>query len=404
MKQYLMKKMSRVILCFAMTSCSLTELGSVQKDEYNGVWTGPSISPPSTSKKVTYITAFNYPQSYDWAADPERGTVKCSLVVFREGKPILKVPVGDEYKVSPDPDMHRVIDGHLYTDYSTDEITLIKKDGKPLIEYPAPEMICDFNVVNGDVHTLGHSRSGQGFSYRINGASVLERDSGYSFEKIFVDDTTTSIAFSEQIAASSGIVERYYIMSNSKVSQVALRDDIKKVWDVAIYDGKVIYLASLTGVSAPVLVSKTGMMALSMPSSLTLVSCRMNVLSEGIFVEGVLTDGKQVQSVLWDAKSSYTLFQKGLTFSAICQGDDVVHCTLNPASGAGAGLIYRGGETLSMPLGYSCMSRNAMDFSSGLLSVGLSSLNGGKPVLWVDGQTNELDINGYISSITSWDK
>jgi hypothetical protein len=50
------------------------------------------------------------------------------------------------------------------------------------------------------------------------------------------------------------------------------------------------------------------------------------------------------------------------------------------------------------------MSRNAMNFSSGLLSVGLSSLNGGKPVLWVDGQTNELDINGYISSITSWDK
>lgn len=392
-----------MILCFAMTSCSLTELGSVQKDEYNGVWTGPSISPPSTSKKVTYITAFNYPQNYDWAADPERGTVKCSLVVFREGTPILKVPVGDEYKVSPDPDMHRVIDGHLYTDYSTDEITLIKKDGKPLIEYPAPEMICDFNVVNGNVHTLGHSRSGQGFSYRINGRAVLERDSGYSFEKIFVDDTTTSIAFSEQIASSGGIVERYYIMSNSKVSQVALRDDIKKVWDVAVYDGKVIYLASLTGVSAPVLVSKTGMMALSMPSSLILVSCRMNVLSEGIFVEGVLTDGKQVQSVLWDAKSSYTLFQKGLTFSAICQGDDVVHCTLNPASGAGAGLIYRGGETLSMPLGYSCISRNAMDFSSGLLSVGLSSLNGGKPVLWVDGQTKELDINGYISSITSWD-
>ena len=375
----------------------------MQKDEYNGVWTGPSISPPSTSKKVTYITAFNYPQNYDWAADPERGTVKCSLVVFREGTPILKVPVGDEYKVSPDPDMHRVIDGHLYTDYSTDEITLIKKDGKPLIEYPAPEMICDFNVVNGNVHTLGHSRSGQGFSYRINGRAVLERDSGYSFEKIFVDDTTTSIAFSEQIASSGGIVERYYIMSNSKVSQVALRDDIKKVWDVAVYDGKVIYLASLTGVSAPVLVSKTGMMALSMPSSLILVSCRMNVLSEGIFVEGVLTDGKQVQSVLWDAKSSYTLFQKGLTFSAICQGDDVVHCTLNPASGAGAGLIYRGGETLSMPLGYSCISRNAMDFSSGLLSVGLSSLNGGKPVLWVDGQTKELDINGYISSITSWD-
>ena len=404
MKQYLKKLMPGVIFCFAMASCSLKELGTVQKDDNNGVWTGPSISPPSTSKRVTYVSAFNYPQDYDWMADPERGEVKCSLVVFREGVPILKVPVGDEYKVGPDPDMHRIIDGHLYTDYSTDELTIIKKDGKPLIEYDAAEMICDFKVQGEEVHTLGHSRSGRGFSYRINGISVLERESGYSFERICVDDTLVSVAFAEQILSTEGSIERYYVWNSGKVSQVALRDDVKKVWDVATYEGKVIYLASLTGIPSPVLVSQNGMLALSMPTSLSLVSCRMNVLSNGVFVEGVLTDGKQVQSVLWGTDARYTLFHKGLTFSALCKGDDVVHCTLNPASEAGAGLIYRGGETFAMPLGYSCMSRNAMDFSSGLLSVGLSSLNGGKPVLWVDGQTKELDINGYISSITSGEK
>ena len=403
MKQYLKNLMPGVIFCFAMASCSLKELGIVQKDDNNGVWTGPSISPPSTSKRVTYISAFNYPQDYDWMADPERGEVKCSLVVFREGLPILKVPVGDEYKVGPDPDMHRIIDGHLYTDYSTDEQTIIKKDGKPLIEYSVPEMICDFKVFGEDVHTLGHSRSGRGFSYRINGVPVLERESGYSFERICVDDSIASIAFSEQILSSDGAIERYYVLSDGKVFQVAVREDVKKVWDVAIYGGKVAYLASLTGVSAPVMVSQNGMMALSMPPSLSLVSCKMNVLADGIFVEGVLTDGKQVQSVLWGADAWYTLFQKGLTFSALCKGDNVVHCTLNPASGMGAGLIYRGGETLTMPLGYSCMSRDAIDFSSGLLTIGLSSLHGGKPVLWVDGQTKELDVNGYISSITSWE-
>ena len=401
MKQDLMKMMLGVTICFTMASCSLTELGTTQKDDSNGVWTGPSISPPSSSKSITYVSAFNYPQDYDWKADPDRGAVKCSLVVFREGVPMLKVPVGNEYMVGPDPDMHRLIGGHLYTDYSTDEMTIIKKDGKLLVEYPRAEMICDFQVVNEDVHTLGHSRSGKGFSYRINGKAVLERDSGYTFERISIEDTMACIAFSEKIISSTGTIERYYVLSNGKVSQVALRDDIKKVWDVATYGGEVVYLASLTGVSAPVLVSKNGMMALSMPSSLTLVSCRMNVLPDGIFVEGVLTDGNQVQSVLWNADSRYTLFQKGLTFSAMCKGDDVVHCTLNPASGAGAGLIYRGGETLAMPLGYACMSRSAMDFSSGMLSVGLSSMIGGKPILWVDGQTKELDVNGYISSISS---
>lgn len=401
MKRLLMKIMLGVVFCFAMMSCSLTELGIAQNDEYDGVWTGPSVSPPTSSESVTYVSAFDYPLGYDWRADPDRGVVKCSLIVYKEGVPILKVPVGDKYCVSPDPDMHRIIDGHLYTDYSTDASTIIKKDGKQLTEYPCPEMISDFQVINGQVHTLGHSRRGAGFAYRINGEPVLERDSGYSFERIFIEDSTVFIPFSEQIFSSNGAIERYYVWSNGKVSQVALRDDVKKVWDVAICDGEVMCLASLVGVSAPVIITDSGMMALSMPSSLQLLSCRMNVLSDAIYVEGILTDGKQVQSVLWDPDLWYTLFQKGLTFSAICKGDGSLHCTLNPASGVDTGLIYRCGETLAMPRGYACMSRNAMDFSSGMLSIGLSSESGGKPVLWVDGQTKELDVNGYISSVVS---
>ena len=84
MKQNLMKMMLGVTICFTMASCSLTELGTTQKDDYNGVWTGPSISPPASSKSITYVSAFNYPRDYDWIADPDRGAVKCSLVVFRE--------------------------------------------------------------------------------------------------------------------------------------------------------------------------------------------------------------------------------------------------------------------------------------------------------------------------------
>ena len=401
MKQYLKKLMPGVIFCFAMASCSLKELGTVQKDDYNGVWTGPSISPPAISKSVTYISAFNYPQDYDWMSDPERGAVKCSLVVFRDGLPILKVPVGDEYRVGPDPDMHRIIDGHLYTDYSTESMTIIKRDGKPLIEYSEPEMMCDFKVLGGNVHTLGHSRLGQGFSYRINGRVILERDSGRSFERLFVQDSTVSLAFTEQIKSADGILERYYVMVGGKVAQVALRDDVKKVWDIVVHGVDVLYLASVTGVSSPVMVSGTQMTALSIPSSMSLVSCKINMLDKGFCVEGVLSNCKRLQCALWDMNGKYSLFPQGLTFSAFCSDEHALHCTLNPASETGAGLIYRSGETLDMPLGYSCLGRSAMDFSSGMLSVGLSSTLGGKPLLWTDGQTKELDVNGYISCVAS---
>ena len=401
MKQKLWYVGMGIVVCFATLSCGITELYPAGDDDGNGVWNGPSVAPAPSLQAVTYVSAFDYPDGYDWRSDPERGEVRCSLVVFREGLPILKVPVGYDYCVGPDPDMHRIIDGHLYTDYSTGGETIIKRDGKLLLIYPTAEMICDFKVRGDEIHTLGHSRSGKGFSYRVNGETRLERTVGYTFERIIFEDTTTVVAFAEPIVSSSGTIERYYVMRGGKVSQVALREDVKKVWDVAVYNGEVCYLASLTGVVAPVLVTSQGVVTLSMPTTHSVVSCRMNILQQGVCVEGVLSSGKTVQSVLWGVNRQYTMFPKGMIFSAVCQGEDGLHCTINSATGVGAGLIYRGGESLNIPPGYACMSRYAMDFVSGMLSVGLSSPDGGKPALWVDGKLKELDINGYISCVAS---
>ena len=389
------------VVCFAVQSCGITELYKVDGDDKNGVWNGPAADPSPMSPSLTFVSAFDYPDGYDWRSDPDRGHVKCSLVVFREGLPVLKVPVGNEYSVSPDPDMHRIIDGHLYTDFSDGTETLLKKNGKPVLSYPGAEMICDMKVKGSDIYTLGHSRTGQGFALRLNGSVLLSREAGYTFERILIEDTEVSVAFAEPIVSSSGTVERYYVMRGGKVTQVALRDDIKQVWDVAVYGEEIYYLASLTGVQAPVLVSSQGMTTLQMPSSMRVVSCRMNILEGGICVEGVLADGNQVQSVLWGTDFQYSLFPKGMTFSALCFGEDGLHCTMNPASGMGAGLIFRGGESLEIPAGYACMSRSAMDFASGMLTVGLSSLKGEAPALWVDGRLKNLDINGYISCVTS---
>jgi hypothetical protein len=317
--------------------------------------------------------------------------------VIKEGRKFF----GNKYNVSPDPDMHRVVDGHLYTDFSTSSETIIKKDGKPLITYQKPEMICDFLVHGDDVHTLGHSRTGGGFSYRINGVVVLERSNGYTFERLAIQDTTVSFAFVEPITSADGIMERYYVMREGKVSQTALRDDIRKVWDIVIFNGRTYCLASLVGLSAPVLVSDGGLTALPMPSSMSLLSCRMIVMTSGICVEGIFSDGNSIMTILWNQDLSYRCFPKDRTFSAVSYNNDVVHCAINPTSRGGAGLIYRGDESYTMPMSYACMSRDAIDFSSGMLSVGLSSLDGAKPVLWVDGQIDTLDVNGFISSIIS---
>ena len=123
------------VVCFAVQSCGITELYKIDGDDKNGVWNGPAANPSPTYQTITYVSAFDYPDGYDWQSDPDRGHVRCSLVVFREGVPVLKVPVGNEYNVSPDPDMHRILDGQLYTDFSEGSETMLKKNGKPVLSY-----------------------------------------------------------------------------------------------------------------------------------------------------------------------------------------------------------------------------------------------------------------------------
>ena len=121
----------------AVMSCGLTEVGEPVRRPGGEVWTGPGVNVGNDDpdRTICYVTLMSYPDGYDWRADREKGSVKCSLIVLANGLPMMKVPVGDEYETSSDPDMHRMIDGHLYTDYSTDSETVIKKDGRQLFRY-----------------------------------------------------------------------------------------------------------------------------------------------------------------------------------------------------------------------------------------------------------------------------
>ena len=162
----------------AVSSCGIHEIGGEGGDSSSGsIWGGPVAGQSGTGvlKPVCYMTALDYQKGYDWRSDQARESVRCSLVVYADGVPIMKIPVGDAYQTSSDPDMHRIIGGHLYTDYSTDTETIIKRNGQELFRYRAREVLCGMKVIDNDVYTLGQSRDGDGFSYRKNGVVMVER-------------------------------------------------------------------------------------------------------------------------------------------------------------------------------------------------------------------------------------
>ena len=390
-------------------SCGLEEIGG-EPDGSGNVWFGPGNimngggSGPGVGKKVWYAVGVDYPQDYDWRSDIQKGSVKCSLVVFANGVPMMKIPVGEEYEVSADPDMHRMVGNSLYTDYSTIDGTVMKKNGEQLFRYAGREMIADMLVDGDDVYTLGQCRDGDGFAFRKNGVALLERSSGYAFPRIQKNEAGCCFAFCETIDSGKDAQERYFHYSGGNVSQVAVREDVKKVWDVMIYEGQVCYLASMVGISAPVLAAGGEMMTLGLPAGSEVVSCRF-VYDGGLYMEGVISQkGKALFSGLWKETRLVKMFPSGYTVAAMCAGEDDVCCVLNSPEASSQGMIYRCGESLVMPEGYMSMGGRSLVMIDGILYVGLtagkSSEAGSGAAVWADNEMKPLKINGFISHVS----
>ena len=130
-------------------------------------------------QRTVWASGVDFPPGYDWQRDTAYGTVDAHLVLFRDGAPVITVQTGERWHVSTDTDMHRIVQGHLYTDYSSAEATWIGRDGTELFHYEGREMMAGFLVREESVWTLGLDRSdGQGLSLRRDGKVVFEDPDG----------------------------------------------------------------------------------------------------------------------------------------------------------------------------------------------------------------------------------
>lgn len=397
----------RVILFLAavgaVLSCSLKEIGvdSSWGSTSGGIWGGPLPDTGQEIKRVCYVTALDYQKGYDWRADRERETVKCSLVVYADGVPVMKVPVGSQYQVSADADTHRILDGHLYTDYSTDLETVIKKDGKEIFRYAGRESLCGFEVHDKDVYTLGQNRDGDGFTLRKNGEVLMERQMSAVLSPMRSWEDSLSFIYLDRISSTDGDIDRYYAVRNGKASQMAVREDIIKVWDSVCFAQDLVYIASIIGVSNPVLFTSSGMFAIPLPAGAKLVSASFVCRDENLqntAVEVIYRLDSGIYTAIWCDGYVQTWLDRGMTLSSCCIADGGMCYTSNPTS-SGAGIIYRCGERFPMPEGYCSIGESTVAMVNGIMCAGLSSLKGERPILWKDGKLDTLKVNGYISSV-----
>ena len=361
----------------------------------NGVWRGPSYGKYYSDD--CYAAGFDYPAGYDWRADSKNGAVKCSLVMFADGIPVLKIPVGDAYEVSFDSSRHRVLSGCMYTDYTDGRTTVIKKDGIELIRYEGAEEVVSMIADGYDVHSLSVPCDSSGFVYRVNGTAVVERTGGVLESALTLSDGKVAFCFSQKSMSASGSSVRYYKVVDGKVTYVELDDDIETVLDVCMCEGKFCMMAITGDSTLPVLIRDGMRRTIPYLMIADMVSCKF-VESESICIRFRYRQSYSgnISEHLWFGDNSWKRFDDSYLLSAVAVCDGICHAVANP-TGDRWGMIYSGDDEYLMPEDYYMYGENCVAFRNNGLYVGLSSRSGCFPVIWTCDGLDTLDINGPLT-------
>lgn len=389
-----------ILTAAALGGCiGITEISVPGKDD-DDIWTGPGLNISESEGPVCYATGFDYPEEYDWKKGGETGSVRCSLVVFADGVPMLKLAAGEGHEVSTDPDMHHLIDGHLYTEFCTEGNTVLRKDGKAFLKYEGRESIRCMVIDEDDTYTLGVPHEGEGFSYRKNGEIILERRSGWIYERLYIDDGRVCFAFCQQVATPDGLSERHYMVRDGRISLVTFPDETSKVWDMMSHQGHTYALTSSGPWNSVEIVSDKDSRLVRLPADAEMVTCRLFAAGDDICIEGMYVhDGKEMSCGIWVEGEEYMIFETGQSISAVCASEDEICCVLNPSDDM-AGTIFKSGKIFTMPSRYACTGNTPMALNEGNLYVGLTSVEGSRPMIWKNGRSDTLRLNGPLCTLS----
>lgn len=368
---------------------------------------------------AVFVTAVEFYGSYYWQRDTAGESEPFRICVYRNMEKILAVQGGPGTIVSYEPDMHRYVGGHLYTDFSSAGETVIGMDGQELFRYKGREMMCGFIVSDGKVYTLGQNRSGPGVTLRCDGETIFSDPDGYAIGNITeqyrpggaLHEDGGNMYFSYNVPPKGVTGKRaaVYLVENGSSVELNPPAEIQNVSDVRVADGTV-YVCGNT-------VSRNSHVVLSDGKNVNQFQVGMGYQFAG---GRVLWTGKEMYvkadcstdmwknscAVMWDMSKMaygpsntqriYGFYVDGAGGYAsagidLRTGNTFVLNVRNDVSTAGCALSGR----------YDMMSPGCAAMLGGNFYVGLTPHGKGeKPVLVKNGTPTELKINGFISSVS----
>lgn len=373
---------------------------------------------PKGADTVVFVSAVEFSKSYHWQRDTSGEAEHCNVVLFADGVRVLDIPAGQGTMISREADMVRVCDGHLYTDYSLPDCTVICKDGREIFRYDGRETIRGFLVNEKGVYTLGQNRSGDGFSYRLNGEVLYSSDSGevigtesnssYPGGALYEDSGYQYFSYTKILDSPTGRYVACWNVQDGVAAQLNLDINIANVLDVRVISGVIHVAAELSQPNmSPVLY--IGDRAISM--AMTGYGCRIGnsriMNSEGFVCLKtdftfdrwktvgsalLLQNGEQYVSRQGERAVDYYADKQGYAYVSV-PGADCLAKIIRSEYGSRRDVQTTGGR-------YSMMSGRCATLFDNVFYVGLSPCDqGGYPILYKDSQVDTIRINGYITSV-----
>lgn len=411
-------KKTKAILIFAVLTaaagCSLFEEKQMLETKRSDADKGYKKDPVETVRhdSTVYVTGIEYPEGYKWQKDTAYGKVERHLVVFANGKRILRLPVGEEHRLSPDPDMHRIVDGHLYSDFSTEDKTYVARDGETLFSFSGREMMCGFLVRKDTVYTLGRNRSGKGLSLRKNGEVLFKSDEGvpvgdtydsaYPTGALYEDNGTLCFAYYIKYKSAYGDYRDWYVYRNGRAEELKLHSDVKEVFDARVHGGEICVVTTMERVEAqPVLFvgDERYVMGYSgawgvrnfkiVPGGTTLAVKGETLYNRGRSVCCSLLRLNGESTYLDEYARVYDFYLDGEDWGYVMSRyDDLIAC-----------FCHNGKKTICE--GYMhLMSIHCATLFEGEMYAALTPFREGiNPSIWKDGDEKELQFNGCLTGI-----
>ncbi len=406
----------------AAGSCGIQELGEIVPQPPVPDY----IEDAGNSRTVTVVTGVEYPGGYDWngwnaGSAAESGSP--SLVVFRDGERVLEIPVSAEGMVSEDIDMHRYVEGHLYTDFCTDGETVISRNGVELFRYSGRERIVFLAVSDGHVLTLGESRDGQGFSSRSDGTPLFLGLNGTVFQNAGLSPSgELRFFYRERVNSTAGYQWQYYAVTGAENVRVELPSNVSDVYGLAFPRVR----TAPAGKMGARAVKKEGIVALcrwknedGLPST-GIVYCvdgSYSALSNQFLFN--ITGGTVLDNAAPVLAVCFCSNARGTPCRVVCSGKKIrsswfsndIPVGFRHVAGSVVGvrksmradsrdILCHGSLRDTLPAGYTLMNGDALCTGSEGIMIGMTSrAGGGRAILWENGEIDSLGFRGIVTGV-----